>query len=78
MFSNNTMNTTVPPLDQGTANVAGGATGDVLGSTIPEYGGAAGGLIGSFQGGGYLPYAQGGGYLPYAQGIIGVGRGMGR
>ena len=46
---------------------------------------AAGGMIGSYNTGGYLPYA-GGGYMPYygmagggyVPGIVGVGRGMGR
>lgn len=41
---------------------------------------AGGGLIGGYQGGGYLPFygRAGGGYVPYAPGIVGVGRGMGR
>ena len=45
--------------------------------TKPAWMGAAGGMIGSYNTGGYLPYA-GGGYLSHPPGIIGVGRGMGR
>jgi hypothetical protein len=47
------------------------------GTTPPA---AGGGLIGGYQGGGYMPFYSraGGGYVPYAPGIIGVGRGMGR